>query len=200
MTRRQAAWFWACLLLLTPSTAHAHMMIKGMGPFVNGLLHPLVTIPHLLLLLGMGALLGQHPPLRLKWPMLTFAASSALGLLLSTTGWFPPTMPQPLLLGFALVFGVLIASAYPIPTWLQLTLLGLTALLLGLDSAVDKAIPTGHLQILFGTWLCLNLAIYNIAFYSAFCDRKKWSQIGLRVLGSWLAAIAVLVLAFALKK
>ena len=55
-------------------------------------------------------------------------------------------------------------------------------------------------KTLFGTWVSLNLWIINFSFYTSICPQRKWVQIGLRIAGSWITAISLMVLAFALKK
>ena len=50
------------------------------------------------------------------------------------------------------------------------------------------------------TWVTLNLVVFNLAFYVSAMTKKKWTKVGIRVLGSWLIAISLLVLAFYFKK
>ena len=88
--------------LAAPLTVEAHTTLRGMGEFGGGFIHPLLTLPHILILLGLGLWVGQHPPLRLKLPLLFFLPFSAAGLLLTTK--FPmPAAWQPVLICVALV-------------------------------------------------------------------------------------------------
>ena len=65
------------LLLAFPAAAQAHTPIPGMGEFAGGLLHPLTTPFHVLILLGLALLVGQQVPMRLKLPLSVFLPLSA---------------------------------------------------------------------------------------------------------------------------
>ena len=186
-------------LLAIPATAHAHAALRGMGEFGGGFIHPLLTLPHVLILLGLGLWVGQHPPLRLKLPLLVFLPFSAAGLLLTTK--FPmPAAWQPVLICVALCAGILVALSMRLPVWASAPLFATAAIAIGLDSGVDSAFSAGSIaKTLFATWISLNLWIVNFSFYTALCPQRKWVQIGIRIAGSWIAAISMMVLAFALK-
>ena len=92
------------------------------------------------------------------------------------------------------------ALAVPLPTAVRLVICAAAGLALGLDSGVDvgtAGIATA--KTLFATWVCLTLCVANVAFYSSRLPKHQWVQIGIRVVGSWIVAIALLMLAFSLK-
>ena len=74
------------------------------------------------------------------------------------------------------------------------------AIAIGLDSGPETGSIAIVLKTLFGTWLIIVFIVFDIAYYASFAARKKWSKVGLRIIGSWIIAISLLVLAFALKK
>ena len=188
----------ACLGL--PIPAQAHTPIQGMGEIASGLLHPLLTPPHLLLLLALGFLLGQQRPLRLARPVAAFAVGAALGILLTTTGAITGVL-TPVLMLLALPVGGLVALARPLPGAVGLVLCAAAALTLGLDSGVEPgtaAIPAA--KTLAATWVSLLLCVVNVAFYVSMLPPLRWVQTGVRIVGSWIVAIALLMLAFALRK
>src|SRR6478672_7706860 len=86
----------AFLFAVLPCTAEAHTQFTGMGDFLNGVLHPLTTPAHILILLGLALVAGQQTPPNLKRPMLVFAPLSAIALLLTTTNVvasvYPPVL------------------------------------------------------------------------------------------------------------
>lgn len=177
----------------------AHSVLPGAGDFANGLLHPFFTPAHGLLLLALGLWLGQRTPLALRLPLLTFAPVCALAL--AFTGLHPFAFNfQPLLATLACAAGLLVALDQPLPQPAQILLFAASALALGLDSGADSS--TGHsiVIILCGTWVSLTLLVLNIAFYSSLLPRPAWVMIGLRVMGSWLSAISLLLIAFAFRK
>lgn len=199
--RRGRAWRLGLVLLpILTTQAEAHTTIKGADEFVNGFLHPLFTPTHLLLLFALGLWLGQNPPLRLKIPLLAFAPLSAVGVAITATG-AATGIGQPVLIVPALCAGVLVAAATRLPGWGQAVLSGAAALALGLDSAAENATTSVALaKTLFATWVSLNAWFISAAFYVALCPSQPWVRIGLRVVGSWIVAISVLVLAFSLRK
>ncbi len=189
----------AALALLAQNGAQAHGASAGMAGFGGGLIHPLITPAHLLLLLALGLWLGQQRPLTLRLPTLAFVPGAAIGLLATTRFAIPPAW-QAVLLCLALVAALLLATSTRLPSWAALPLFAGAGLLLGLDSGVDSAdSPTALSITLFAIWLSLGLCLVNFAYYTSLLPQRKWVQIGVRVAGSWLAAICLLVLAFALK-
>ena len=187
--------FW----LLVPAASHAHGSIQVMGAFSGGLIHPLITPTHLLILLGLGLWLGQQAPLRLRTPMLVFMPFSAAGLLVTTRLAMPQAW-QPVLIGMALCIALLVALSARLPDWMRAPMFAATALAIGLDSGVDAGPSSADIAItLLATWFSLNLCLVNFSYYVSLCPQRRWVQIAIRVAGSWIAAICLLVLAFALK-
>ena len=187
-------------LSFLPAPLEAHAAIKGMGEFVSGFLHPLLTPLHLLVLLSLGLLLGQRLPLRLQFPLPAFAGSAAVGLVLAAMGAVAGVSP-PILIAIGLCAGGLVAVAAPLPEWTRLVVCVAAGLTLGLDSGVDPGTSGAAMaKTLFATWLSLSLCVANVAFYSSRLPPYKWVQTGIRVVGSWIVAIAILLLAFALKR
>ena len=194
---RLAAFLLCCGL---PTSAQAHTAIQGMGEVGSGLLHPLLTAPHLLVLLALGFLLGQQQPFQIGPPAVAFAGGALVGILGTTTGLVTGVL-TPVLMLLALTTGGLVALAASWPILVRLSLCGAAALALGLDSGVDSgtlAIPAA--KTLAATWVSLLLLVINVAFYVSLLPPRRWVQTGVRVVGSWIVAIALLMLAFALKK
>lgn len=197
---RLFAWVTGGFLLLPTARAQAHTTFPGLGEFASGLLHPLTTPLHLLVLLALGLWLGQYAPLRLKGPAAIFAAFAAVGLL-ATVGFHLAGFYPPLLMVVGLVIGAGVAIGIPAPAWIRLSVCAVAALLLGLDSGVDPGTPPlSAAKILAATWVGLVLCVVNAAFYVSLLPGVYWLRIGVRVLGSWIVAIAMLMLAFALRR
>lgn len=189
------------LLLVSSAGAEAHMTLKGFGHFTNGALHPLVTPAHVLILLGLGVWIGQHPPLRLKLPMAIFGAFSAAGLTLTLTGWIAEVHPA-FLAGVALCAGTAVAVGKQLPTWVRGVFLAAGGLAIGLDSVAEPGTAKAVAAMLLGTWLAILLLVVNVAHYISLAaeKNKQWLDIAIRVAGSWIVAISLLILAFALRK
>ncbi len=189
----------ALVFLSLTCPAHAHMTVEGAGDFGNGALHPLMTAPHALILLGLGLLLGQQVPLNLKTPMLVFAPASAAALFLTTTGKVNGVY-QPVLLGIALCLAALVALGLKPGTVISAVLSGMAAIGIGLDSGFHDASAAVVAKTLLGTWVVMNALTGYLALCASNADGRPWAKTGIRIVGSWIIAITLLILAFALKK
>jgi hypothetical protein len=178
------------------SAAHAHLSVEGVGELANGALHPLMSPAHVLMFLSLALLLGQQVPFDLKTPLRIFAPAAAAALLLTLTGWVAEVY-QPLLLGTALITAILVALEIKISRWVGGLLCGAVAIGIGLDSAPGEG---SVLKTLAGTWLSLNAVFFYIAMCASNGSDKKWAKIAIRVLGSWIIAVSLMVLAFSLRK
>lgn len=185
-------------LFLTP-TAHAHMAGEGAGQIVNGALHPLMTPSHVLILLGLGLLLGTQVPLDLKTPLRVFAPVTAIALALTASGRVTGVY-QPLLIGIAMGIAILVGLAWKLPLVGRMVLCAVAALGVGLDSGVESGTAFQIAKTLVGTWLCVNVAVVYIAICASNGADKKWAMTAIRIIGSWIVAISLMVLAFSLRK
>jgi len=189
----------AGLLLAAPGTAGAHTVISGVGDYFSGVLHPLTTPAHVLVLLSLGLLVGQHTPFKLKTALAVFIPVSAAALACTATGLIATVYP-PLIISLALVTALLVAVGKPPPALVLGVLSGLAGAALGLDSAVETGTGLTVLKTLLGTWTGLIIAVADVAYYSSRFTRRQWQQIGLRVAGSWITAASFMTLAFALRR
>lgn len=176
------------------------MTAPGMNAFSSGLLHPWMTPAHVLILLALGLWLGQHVPLRLGLACKVFAPVAAIALAFSATKGIPAAPPF-VLAAIALLVAAAVALEAQIPTAVRVVLLAAAAIGIGLDSGPETIQPFDTFSTLAGTWVSLGLGLVNIAYYVSLAAalQKKWISIGIRVLGSWIFAISLLMLAFALR-
>ena len=186
-------------LLAFPSTASAHLTIQGAGDLGNGALHPLATPSHVLILLSLAILLGRRVPLDLKFAMLVLAPASAAALLLTTTGGVNG-VAQPFLIGLALVIAALVALDVDPSREFIAGLCAAAAIGIGLDSGVESAGAAAVAKGLSGTWLSMNLLTGYVALCVSNGAEKPWARIAMRVAGSWIIAISLMMLAFSLRK
>ena len=187
-------------MLAVPAKAGAHTAMEGSNHFTGGILHPLMTPAHVLILLALGVSLGQHVPLRAGVLLRVFAPSAAIALALTMTGWIP--IHPALLAVIALGAGTVVAIEKPLPSFARCTLFSVAALAIGLDSGVETGGTATVITTLLGTWIGLLLFLFAIAYYASLAaeQKRKWLDIALRVAGSWIVAISLLMLAFALRK
>lgn len=176
----------------------AHVPIEGWGDFANGAIHPVLNPGHALIIIGLALLLGQQVPLKVKTPMLFFAPGSAVALALSATGWIGGNWP-PVMMVLSLALGAMVAIARSPRPHVVYALCLIAAMLLGLDSEVESGELPAIIQTLAGTWLALNLLLLYIALASSNAAGKPIAANAVRILGSWIVAIALLVLAFEIR-
>jgi urease accessory protein len=185
----------AAALTLIAEPALAHPPPLGIPGFFGGVLHPLFVPAHAMALVGVGLLIGMQR----HWgraPTLCFVAALVAGLGTMTFGVVPRWMGEVVLTGAALA-GALVALARPLPEILGIAL----ALTIGVAIALDsppEVISLGEANLmLLGTGLGATALLAAVTGVAAQVARTRL-HIGLRVLGSWIAAGAILSLALML--
>jgi urease accessory protein len=188
------------IFLALSAGAHAHSTMPGAGDLVNGALHPVSVPAHVLILLGLGLALGQQVPFGPGRTLLVFAPCAAVALGLTTQFTF--TVPQPALIGVALCAGTVVAMGRQIPFIAWAILVAAGAVCMGLDSGVEDGSGATEIRMLCGTLAGVVVFLFTTAFYTSMAmeQKRKWLHIALRVAGSWIVAISLLMLAFALRK
>ena len=71
---------------------------------------------------------------------------------------------------------------------------------IALDSTVETGSAFVVTKTLIGTWFSMNAVVCYIAICASNGADKKWAVTAIRVVGSWIVAISVMMLAFALRK
>lgn len=194
----------ALILLCAAAPATAHSITPGTTGFTDGLQHPFDLPAHIMTILGAGLLLGRQEIAAWRLPLYGFLAGLALGLANGPFLITPALEPRLTiaLLMLAVVLGGLVAMSRPLPALLLTALLALAGLGLGLDSA-----PEGTLQqtvaALFGSGFAFVFALLNAAMLGQYAQTRSnsqaWQKIGVRIVGSWIAAAGIMVLALQLR-
>jgi len=181
----------AALGPLAPLPAFAHPM-PGVGDFYAGMLHPVTTTETVLPLIALSLLAGQQRREAAIYLLVAFPASLIAGALLATLGNAPSYLGVVQLVLTA-GFGILVASAGRVPSWLLVALGALLGISVGWANAADAfgqinrfrfiagLALVGPLLLVYGNGLVRNL-------------KPEWTQIAVRVVGSWIAAVSILVL------
>jgi len=101
-------------------------------------------------------------------------------------------------MAIAAVIGLLIAASPRISlNWCAL-ITAVAGFVIGLDSTQETLNGKAKLVAIFGSGVGIYFfSLYPVAFADYF-SAKPWQKIGIRVLGSWLAASSLLVLALSL--
>jgi urease accessory protein len=181
------------VFLAAAQPALAHEVIQGVDGFYGGVLHPLLAPIHLLAVVGLGLFVGQPPGGQRSGLELIFAIALAGGL--AAVGFGMGETPAPLiLLTTALISSIFVVIARPAPKIVGWLLAVATGASIGLDSPPDVVSIRMAWIMLIGTELG---AVLVLTIVTACAARflRPWQKIALRVLGSWTAACAILVLA-----
>jgi urease accessory protein len=181
----------ASFVTLAPLPAFAHPM-QGVGDFYAGMLHPVITIETVLPMIALSLLAGQQRREAAIQLLATFPAALIAGAVLATLGKAPSALGLVQLMITA-VLGILVAFSRRVPDWLLIALgvaLGISAgwanatevfgQVSGLRFVAGLAV-VGLLLLVYGNGLVRNLKV-------------EWTQIAVRVVGSWIAAASILVL------
>lgn len=194
MSRLARALIAVTFVLMAAEPAMAHPPPLGIPGFLGGFLHPLFITAHFIAIVGLGLLIGQQMPAWERSAPLTFIAAIAAGLGVMTLGFVPMLMTEIVLL-CALAMGLLVALARPLPEAAAgCGLAGLTGFCIALDSPPEVVSVREANFMLIGTGFGATLLMVA-AVEIASRQRAHWARIGARILGSWIAASAILVLA-----
>ncbi|MCB1725521.1 MAG: HupE/UreJ family protein [Gammaproteobacteria bacterium] len=180
-------------LALMPGLAAAHVGITGLGGFWNGFLHPLLTPSHVLLLVSMGLLLGTREQHAASRALSVFLAATCAGLFVAGLKGRFVDLVTPLLVAAA-VLGILAAWRPRLPDVLTFVIAAVCGLTLGVDSTQETYAGKDLIVALFATGLAVFLAMLYLLAAVEFLHRYRWLSVGVRVLGSWIAASALIVL------
>lgn len=181
-----------------PSLAFAHAAFSGAGDFYAGVLHPITSPEHIMLLSALGLLVGQNGRQRCSFLLAVFPAAVLFGALISQCWQSPRDM-------YIFTFSAVIASGIFLVMGRQLSniVLGLFTAILGITFGLTNgsAIEGQMLPAAFFSGV-VAVAFLALAYLMAIVDglinlRQGWIKIGLRVAGSWIIAISLLVLSLA---
>jgi urease accessory protein len=184
------------VFVVASQPALAHTPIPGVGGFPGGLLHPILVPSHGLNLLALGFYIGQQPRPRVAYLIFVVTLSAGLLAIVLAVGETPAEI---VLLADTAVLGVLLAAALQLPRPVGWALAAVAGGALALDSAPETTSLDEANLMLMGTAVgaCAGLAAVTL------CTRlvkDHWNMLGVRVLGSWIAASAILVLVLVLAR
>jgi urease accessory protein len=181
----------ALIAVAEPASAHSVFGITG---FTGGLLHALAVPTHLMAVVALGLLIGQQGWGYGVWTVYAFAVCAGLGTIALGT---VPTLGEETLLAATAVTGLLVALAWPVLWMVGAGLIVVAGFALALDSPPEAISLTQANLTLLGTALsaiALPVALGKLVSRL----QRDWQRIGVRILGSWIAASAILVLALRL--
>jgi hydrogenase/urease accessory protein HupE len=185
---RNAAKAAIAALFLFPGEARAHLVTTGLGPFYDGISHFALTPEDLLPVLALALLAGLSGPRYGRAVLFVLPVAWLSGGLIGLNRSSELLMPA-LTAASLLVLGALVALDRKLP----LGLVAVLAVALGIFHGYLNG--TAKLGALGLSGVAATLFVV-IALVAAFVVslRAPWSRIAVRVAGSWLVAISMLML------
>lgn len=181
------------VLLMMPGLAFAHVPIKTLNGFYNGLLHPVFVPSQVLLLIASGLFFGQQGVRENLPAVAVFFAATVTGLV---AAWFSTGIDLELIiLSMAAIIGLLTAASPAAGVYGCSIIAVLAGFIVGLDSAQEYL--TGRIKFLslFGSGVGIYLLLLYPMGVANYFRGRAWQKIGIRIIGSWLAASSLMVLA-----
>jgi hypothetical protein len=162
----------------------------------TGMVHTLTVAENLMALLGLGLVVGMGGAVAWRRTVACYLGglASAVILLLTTT---LPAVFWLFSLVLALWLGLIAAAALDLPLWLVGALAAAVGFAAGLDVVPFGRVPAMTLAAVAAGAAVLSAALWLAVAVAASWAKAPWQRIGCRIAGSWLAAIAALLLALA---
>lgn len=179
------------VLLALPTGAQAHLVNSGLGPFYDGILHLLLSPGDLLGLIALALLAGLRGHRAGRLTALVMPGAWLLSGLVALR--LDVAFDLPWLVMIALVvLGGLVAGDVSLPPPAVAFLAVMLGILLGLmNGSALAAIEAGPMSLFGIAASVLVLALLTSAAVVSL--RRPWARIVVRVAGSWIAAIGILM-------
>jgi hydrogenase/urease accessory protein HupE len=183
--------------LAMPARAEAHLVNTGLGPFYDGVSHLFISPEDLLAVLALGLLAGLGGPRYGRFVLFSLTGAWMVGGL-AGLAQAREIAPQVAVIIPFFVVGLLVALDRRFP----IGLIGSFAIALGLvhgflNGTAMVAAKLGAIGL-----IGINASVFVLAaVVAAFVVwlQSAWTRVGVRIAGSWIAAIGLLMVGWAIK-
>ena len=177
-----------------PAPALAHSLSNRFGDFYGGMLHPVTALEHALPIFALGLLAGQQGARPARWVLLVLPLTLLLGATLAMAtpamSWVPVLNSA----SFALL-GALVAGAWRLPVAVVVGLAALFGFSHGYENGMAVTPDVAAHLFVPGVALIGFVAVAVVSAATlALTARAEWLRIAVRVAGSWIAAIGILMI------
>lgn len=179
-------------LLLIPQLSWAHLVSTRFGEFYSGMLHPLITLNHLLPWLALALLAGLQPVTSTRRNLLVFPLAVAVGTILGCQ--LPPIalVDQLNLIAF-FVFGLLVTLALQLQQKWFVGLAILFGVLEGYGNGTLDLVGTGFWLYVAGVTAAAYIVVTLASALAYWINQyQQWGSIAVRAVGSWIMAAGLL--------
>jgi urease accessory protein len=183
-------------VVLLPRIAHAHLVNTGLGPFYDGVSHFALTPEDVLPAVALALLAGQRGSLAARRALFVLPLGWLLGGVVGLA--FPTIGESPALTTASLLAtgGLVAAEARLGPGWIT-ALAASLGLLHGYLNGSSLSPAPGALGLV-GVVATLFVTV-ALAAALVVAIRAPWARIAVRVAGSWIAAVGLLMLGWSLR-
>lgn len=184
--------------LAVPTRANAHLLSTGFGPFYDGLAHVVVTPEEILPVLALGLLAGLQGPRVGRIVLFTLPAAwlagSVLGFLVAVQGALPLATAI-----ITVVLGTMVAAGRQLPLGVVVGSAVAFGLLAGGLDGLEPAATQANALRAAGVTAALFVLVALLAGQAA-TVRARSTRAVAQVAGSWIAAIGLLMLGWAIRR
>jgi hydrogenase/urease accessory protein HupE len=195
--RLRFLWMLASLLIWAsfPGRASAHLVNSGFGSFYDGIAHVFVSPEDILIVVAIALLAGlrgkQCGRAVLFLLPLGWLAGAAAGRMTQLAGGLP-ILSATLLIAL----GALVASDRRLPLGLVVGFALAAGLVHGFFNGADLA-GANSASLVVGGIVCAVFVLVALVAGQVVSLRKEWARFAVRVAGSWIGAIGLLMLGWA---
>lgn len=183
--------------LVAPSAAKAHLVTTGLGPVYDGITHLAVSPDDLLMVVALSLLAGLGGTAHGRWAAAALPVAWLVGGVVGLQGSGEVSLP--ILVAAALfVAGVLVALDLALSRQVVTVLITALGLFYGVLNGTALSEAGAGLLGLIGIVATVSVLITLLAG-TVVGFRAGWARIVVRVAGSWIAAVAILMLGWAVK-
>lgn len=151
---------------------------------------------HLLAVVALGLLAGQGARITIAFAALALGLAAGSFAVAAAIREMPASVA---LLILASVAATLVVAALKMPGWLGAGLALATGLALPINAPPHEITIPAAIAAQAG-FAVAALVTFGVVALTAACATRPWQRIGLRIVGSWIAASAILVLALRLAR
>lgn len=182
-------------VMCCPSSLSAHLVTTGMGPVYDGIGHLLLTIEDLVPVLALALYVGLRGAAAGRRAMFLLPLAWLIGGLVGSAVSLTIFLPIP---AFSfLILGGLVAADLCIPAAAVTGLPIMLGLVHGFLNGAALKEEAGTLGLIGITTILFVLVTLTSAFVVSL--GKPWTRIAVRVAGSWIAAIGLMMIGWALR-
>jgi urease accessory protein len=194
----------AVVALASSGAADAHIVAARLGDFYTGAMHPLTDLQDVVLWIALGIFAGSVGPERGRWlvPVVPLGLLTGLAIELGLgVGALGPLGNAALMV----CLGLLLVAGVRADTWLLCTIAFGLAVVRGAVNATGVVpatnVPLFAAGLATSGYAAITLIMALVVWFhrSAAEGRTGWRHIAVRVCGSWIAAVGLMIAGLALK-